>query len=180
MSVFTERDFTLLNQGYLLKDILKDHVKNYDELYRLYTAFYKDWGDSVDNRSTFLKDINKQYEAFETYLNAFFLFAGENIRIKVFLKKSVYNTHQLPLKFGTTPEEDFREVYPDCKEELIKVLAVYFVNSQCNWAEFVEAWNNSLESTNDMMHLEFPIGNTPKSNFTLSFPKKYLIGDYDD
>lgn len=181
MSIFTERDFAFINQGYLLRDILKDHVKNYDELYRFYTAFYKDRSDSVDNRRTFLEEINKQYETFETYPNAFFfLFAGGNVRIKIFLKKSVYNTHQLSLKFDTTPEEDFREVYPDCKNELLKALVDYFDNSHCNWTEFVEAWNNSIESTNDRMHLEFPMCNIPKSTLTLSFPKKYLIGDYDD
>lgn len=39
MSIFTDHDFKMLAQGYLLRDILKDHVKNYEELYRFYNAF---------------------------------------------------------------------------------------------------------------------------------------------
>ena len=64
MSVFTERDFDMLAQGYLLKDILKDHVENYNEVYKFYLAFYKDLGGSADNRMTFLKEINRVHDSY--------------------------------------------------------------------------------------------------------------------
>lgn len=180
MSIFTERDFNMLAQGYLLKDILKDHVENYDELYRFYTAFYKEWSDSVDNRRTFLKEINRVHDSYAINLNEFWLFAGDNVRIKIFINKSIFNLPTLPLIKDTTPKEDFTNAYPACKEELIRAIIKFFVACDCSWEQFLEAWNNSIMSTNDRMYLEFPLCDIPSSKLTLSFPKKYLIGDYDD
>jgi hypothetical protein len=103
MSVFTERDFDMLAQGYLLKDILKDHVENYDEVYKFYLAFYKDRSDSVDNRRTFLKEINRVHDSYAINPNEFWLFAGDNVRIKIFIKKSIFNLPKEALIKDTSP-----------------------------------------------------------------------------
>lgn len=151
MSVFTERDFDMLAQGYLLKDILKDHVENYDEVYKFYLAFYKDRSDSVDNRRTFLKEINRVHDSYAINPNEFWLFAGDNVRIKIFIKKSIFNlpkealikdtSPMVPLIKDTTPTEDITIGY---------------------------IWN---------LLQKYP-KNIPGSDLSLSFPKKYLIGEY--
>lgn len=151
MSVFTERDFDMLAQGYLLKDILKDHVENYDEVYKFYLAFYKDRSDSVDNRRTFLKEINRGHDSYAIDSNEFWLFAGDNVRIKIFIKKSIFNlpkealtkdtSPRVPLIKDTTPTEDITIGY---------------------------IWN---------LLQKYP-KNIPGSDLSLSFPKKYLIGEY--
>lgn len=151
MSVFTERDFDMLAQGYLLKDILKDHVENYDEVYKFYLAFYKDRSDSVDNRRTFLKEINRGHDSYAIDSNEFWLFAGDNVRIKIFIKKSIFNlpkealtkdtSPRVPLIKDTTPTEDITIGY---------------------------IWN---------LLQKYP-KNIPCSDLSLSFPKKYLIGEY--
>ena len=144
MSIFTDHDFEMLAKGYLLRDILKDHIENWEELYKFYEAFYKDWNGSVDSRMNLL------------------------------------NIPQMSYRLDTSPEEDFKNTYPDCNEEVLDAIYEFYDKLSCNWAQFLEAWNNSIMSTNDRMHLEFPMCDIPKFNLTLSFPKKYLIGDYDD
>ena len=111
MSVFTGRDFDMLALGYLLKDILKDHVENYDEVYKFYSAFYKDRSDSVDNRRTFLKELNRVHDSYAINPNEFWLFAGDNVRIKIFIKKSIFNLPKVPLIKDTSPTEDITVGY---------------------------------------------------------------------
>lgn len=178
MSIFTERDFNMLAQGYLLKDILKDHVMNYEEAYKFYTAFIKDWDNSVDSRMSFLRYMNSCYIAQGEHST--FKVSTGHASLEVFIKKSIFNLPTIPLIKDTTPKEDFTNTYPDCKEELISAIVNFFVRCECNWGLFIEAWNNSIMSNNDRMHLEFPLCNIPGSNLTLSFPKKFLIGEYDD
>lgn len=178
MSIFTERDFNMLAQGYLLKDILKDHIENYEEVYKFYTAFIKDWNNSVDDRMSLLRYMNSCHIAQGEH--NIFKVSTCHASLEIIVKKSVYNLPTLPLQFGTTAEEDLREVYPDCKKEVIKAIVEFFGNSGCKWTLFIEAWNNSLLSNNDRMYLEFPLWDIPSSNLTLSFPKKFLIGEYDD
>ncbi len=180
MSIFTDHDFEMLAKGYLLRDILKDHIENWEELYKFYEAFYKDWNGSVDSRMNLLKELNYVYDSYKIHPSAFFLYVGNNVRIQVFLKKSINNIPQMSYRLDTSPEEDFKNTYPDCNEEVLDAIYEFYDKLSCNWAQFLEAWNNSIMSTNDRMHLEFPMCDIPKSNLTLSFPKKYLIGDYDD
>lgn len=178
MSIFTERDFAYINQGYLLRDILKDHVMNYEEVYKFYTAFYKDWSDTLDSRKVFLKTMNATHE--EQGGHQIFKLSVGHANIEVFIKKSIFNLPTIPLVKDTPPKEDFMNAYPDCKEELVSKIVRYFVESECNWDLFIDKWNDSILSTSDRMHLEFPLCDIPGSNLTLSFPKKYLIGEYDD
>lgn len=178
MSIFTERDFNMLAQGYLLKDILKDHIENYEEVHKFYTAFIKDWNNSVDDRMSLLRYMNSCHIAQGEH-NIFKVFTG-HASLEVIVKKSVYNLPTLPLIKDTTPKEDFTNAYPDCKEELIRAIVRYFDRCACTWDQLLEAWNNSILSNNDRMYLEFPVYNIPGSNLTLSFPKKFLIGEYDD
>lgn len=177
MSIFTERDFTMLAQGYLLKDTLQDHVINYEEVYRFYTAFYKDWSSAADNRMAFLKDMNDSHKDQGGH-QIFKLYVG-HANIEVFVKKSIFNLPTIPLIKDTTPREDFTNTYPDCNDDLISAIVRYFVSCECNWDLFIDKWNDSILSTNDRMYIEFPLTNIPGSNLTLSFPKKYLLGDYD-
>lgn len=151
MSVFTKRDFEMLAQGYLLKDILKDHVENYDEVYKFYSAFYKDRRDSVDNRMTFLKEINRVHDSCAINPNEFWLFAGGNVRIKIFIKKSPFNLPKVPLIKDTSP-----------KVPLIK--------------DTTPTEDITLGYIWQVLQ-EYP-KNIPGSDFSLSFPKKYLIGEY--
>ena len=180
MSIFTEKDFKMVAQGYLLKDILKDHIENYEEVYKFYNAFVKDWNNSVDSRITLLKGLNNIYGASGTNPSSFFLYSGNNIRIQVFLKKSINNLPQIELRFDTTPEEDIKNTYPDADQKVHRTIYEFYESTTFQWASFVDAWNSSIMSTNDRVYLEAPLLGIPKSNLTLSFPKKYLIGEYDD
>lgn len=178
MSIFTERDFNMLAQGYLLKDILKDHIENYGEVYKFYTAFIKDWNNSVDDRMSFLRYMNSCHIAQGEH--NIFKVSTCHASLEVIVKKSVYNLPTIPLIKDTTPREDFTNTYPDCKDELISAIVRYFVSCECNWDLFIDKWNTSILSSTDRMYIEFPLTNIPGSNLTLSFPKKFLIGDYDD
>lgn len=181
MSIFTEKDFKMIAQGYLLKDILKDHIENYDELYKFYNAFYKDWNNSVDSRMSLLKELNHIYDSYTFKPSAFFLFVGNNVQIQVFVKRSINNLPELKLKVGELLTEGLQRTYPDLKQEVVKAIRYWFDNTYVlTWATFCDIWNTSLKYTSDTMILEHSAFAVPKSKLTLSFPKKYLIGDYDD
>lgn len=178
MSIFTEKDFDQLCHGVPMGYIIQDHFKNAPEVNKFFRNFYanpsKEW---VFEGTNFMKLLNAIHDANGTDE---FILTKNNVSIKVIVKKSINNIPELPLQFGTSPKEDFTNAYPDCKDYLISAIVKYFVACGCNWKLFLEAWNNSIMSTNARMHLEFPLNNIPGSNLTLSFPKKYLIGDYDD
>lgn len=181
MSIFTDHDFKMLAQGYLLRDILKDHVKNYEELYRFYNAFYKDWDNSVDSRMNLLKELNHLYDASGVNPTVFFLYVGNNVRIQVFLKESINNIPELHLKGGELLSEGLKRIYPKLKHEVIQAIRYWFDNTDVStWVNFCDIWNTSLRYTTDMMILEHSAFAVPKSKLTFSFPKKYLIGEYDD
>ena len=178
MSIFTKVDFEMFAKGYLLKDILKVHVMNYDEVHQFYNAFVKDWNNSVDSRMSLLEDMNDSYVNQGKH-QVFKIYVG-HASLEVFLKKSIENIPQMPYRLDTAPEEDFKNTYPDCKEEVLDAIYEFYDKLSCNWAQLIDAWNTSIMSTNDRMHLEFPLSGIPGSNASLSFPKKYLIGEYDD
>ncbi len=181
MSIFTEKDFKMIAQGYLLKDILKDHIENYEEVYKFYTAFIKDWNNSVDSRITLLKGLNHIYDTFVANPSTFYLYSGNNVRIQVFVKRSINNLPELKLKGGELLTEGLQRTYPDLKKEVIQAIRYWFDNTNVlTWATFCDIWNTSLKYTSDTMILEHSAFAVPKSKLTLSFPKKYLIGEYDD
>ena len=178
MSIFTEKDFDQLCHGVPMGYILQDHFKNAPEVNKFFRNFYADPSkEDVFEGTNFMKFLNATHVANGT--NEFIL-PKNNVSIKVIVKKSINNIPQMAYRLDTSPEEDFKNTYPDCNEEILDAIYEFYDKLSCNWAQFLDAWNNSIKSTNDRMYLEFPMCDIPKSNLTLSFPKKYLIGDYDD
>lgn len=178
MSIFTDRDFDQLCHGVPVGYILQDHLKNAPEVNKFFRTFYadprKEW---VFEGTNFMKTLNAAHDSNGTDE---FTLTKDNVSIKVIVKKSINNLLQMPYRLDTTPEEDFKNTYPDCKEEILDAVYEFYDKLSCNWAQFIDAWNTSIMSTNDRMHLEFPLSGIPGSNAPLSFPKKYLIGEYDD
>lgn len=179
MSIFTKKDFDQISSGVPIGYILQDHLKNASEVKKFYTNFFydpnKQWSDDVKN---FMNLLNAAHDYNGTDE---FTFTKNNVSIKVILKKSINNIPELKVPTWDAFEENLLKTYPELKVEVISAIHDWYQGSALRIPEqFVELWNLQLQMNHPNMILEAPAWNIPNSTLTLVFPKKYLIGEYDD